>query len=52
MVRDFEKFHEIQVLDGFHPEVGRLVWMLEAARFRLYDRLGELEYLNTAVLNW
>ena len=52
MVRDFEKFHEIKVLDGFHPEVGRLVWMLEAARFRLYDRLGELEDLNTAVLDW
>ena len=49
MIEDFEKIREVKILDGFDPEVGRFVWLLEAARFRLYECL---QGLDTAVLDW
>lgn len=52
MIKDFEQFREVKPLNGFQPDVGRLVWIIEAARFRLYEVLEELEKLNTAVLDW
>lgn len=47
MIVDFAKIRQIQALDGFQPEVGRAVWMLGAARWRLLDCL---DGLDTAVI--
>lgn len=48
MIEDFGKVRDVY-LAGFEPEIGRVVWMLEAARWRLYECL---EGLDTAVLDW
>lgn len=48
MIEDFGRIREVY-LEGYQPEIGRVVWMLEAARWRLYECLAELD---TAVLDW
>ncbi len=49
MIEDFRSTREVAILDGYQPEIGRAVWMLEAARWRL---LKCIEGLDTAVLDW
>ena len=49
MIEDFCPTREIPTLEGYHPEIGRTVWMLQAARWRLMECLAGLD---TAVLDW
>ena len=49
MIEDFCPTREIPILNGYQPEIGRAVWMLEAARWRL---LQSISGLDTAVLDW
>lgn len=49
MIEDFTPTREVQILDSYQPEVGRAVWMLEAARWRLWECLSGLD---TTVLDW
>lgn len=49
MIEDFGKIREVKDLEDFQPEVGHLVWILQAARWRLYECLAGLD---TAVLDW
>ncbi|HFQ93534.1 MAG TPA: hypothetical protein ENK32_05960 [Anaerolineae bacterium] len=49
MIEDFGEIREVRILDGCQPEIGRLLWQLEATRWRLKECL---EGLDTAVLDW
>lgn len=49
MIEDFSPTRELPILEGFQPEIGRAVWMLEAARWRLLQCVAGLD---TAVLDW
>lgn len=49
MIEDFGKIREVQIVTGCQPEIGRLLWLLEAARWRLKDCLAGLD---TTDLDW
>ena len=47
MIEDFCPIREVPSLEGYQPEIGRVLRMLEAARWRL---LESLQGLGTAVI--
>ena len=49
MVENWDGLRSVEALAGYEPEIGRLLWMLEATRERTKEALAGLD---AAVLDW